>query len=338
MRASTTVAALSILASVAIVTAAPAGTVKDLTNQENRLQRLKGADQRVQKQEKNLQGQINKDLKAGKPNANKIGQEELKMQGLKNKDARIQGKEKTVSKNIKNDVKRLGRREFEEEFEIVARAPGGTVKDLTNQENRLQRLKGADQRVQKQEKNLQGQINKDLKAGKPNANKIGQEELKMQGLKNKDTRIQGKEKAVSKNIKNDVKRLSRREFEEEFEIVARAPGGTVKDLTNQENRLQRLKGADQRVQKQEKNLQGQINKDLKAGKPNANKIGQEELKMQGLKNKDTRIQGKEKAVSKNIKNDVKRLSRRDEDLILEARDIFEAIEERGLWDEINELD
>jgi len=336
MRTSTTVAALSILASVACVTAAPTGTVQDLSNKENRLQRLKGADKRVQGQEKADQAQLNKDLSGKKPNANKVGQDEIKMAGLKAKDARIQGKEKNVSKGINNDVKRLSSREFEEEFEIVARAPG-TVQDLTNKENRLQRLKGADKRVQGQEKADQAQLNRDLSGKKPNANKVGQDEIKMAGLKAKDARIQGKEKNVSKGISSDVKRLSSREFEEEFEIVARAPG-TVQDLTNKENRLQRLKGADKRVQGQEKADQAQLNRDLSSKKPNANKVGQDEINLAGLKAKDARIQGKEKNVAKGINNDVKLLSRRDEELILEARDILEAIEERGLWDEINELD
>ncbi|KAJ7586102.1 hypothetical protein C8J56DRAFT_1164551 [Mycena floridula] len=323
MRSSTTFMTMTVLAAVAVSAApypaiyarAPGdGTVKDLTAQENRLQRLKGADKRIQGKEADLQKQINTDLKNG-ASAAKIGAEEIRLNNLKNKDARIQKTEQRVQNNIKTDVKKLGTRDLD--FELEARAPGdGTVKDLTAQENRLQRLKGADKRIQGKEADLQKQINTDLKNG-ASAAKIGAEEIRLNNLKNKDARIQKTEQRVQNNIKTDVKKLGTRDLD--FELEARAPGdGTVKDLTAQENRLQRLKGADKRIQGKEAGLQKQINADLKNG-ASAAKIGAEEIRLNNLKNKDARIQKTEQRVQNNIKTDVKKLGTRDLDFELEAR-------------------
>ncbi|KAJ7593539.1 hypothetical protein C8J56DRAFT_1024128 [Mycena floridula] len=318
-----------------LVARAPPGTVQDLANKENRLQNLKATDARLQSKENGVQNQINKDLKNG-ASALKIGNEEKRLQSLKNKDANVKAKETRVGGKINADINKLKARYFEEYEELVARAPPGTVKDLANKENRLQNLKATDARLQGKENGVQNQINKDLKNG-ASAVKIGNEEKRLQNLKNKDANVKAKENRVGGKINADLKALKARYLEEYEELVARAPPGTVKDLANKENRLQNLKATDARLQGKENGVQNQINKDLKNG-ASALKIGNEEKRLQSLKNKDANVKAKENRVGGKINADLKALKARDVDLLLDARDLLDEIEARGLWDDLNELD
>ncbi|KAJ7588863.1 hypothetical protein C8J56DRAFT_940183, partial [Mycena floridula] len=105
MRSSTTFATLSLLVSLAMITAAPAqspqSTIKDLTKEENQLQGLKGSDKKLDGQTSGLSKDINKELAT-------IGKQEGKLAGLKSKDAAVEKKEKAAGKKINSDVKQLG--------------------------------------------------------------------------------------------------------------------------------------------------------------------------------------------------------------------------------------
>jgi len=221
---------------------------------------------------------------------------------------------------------------------IYARAPPGTVQDLTNKENRMQNLKAADTRLQGKETNLQNKINANLNNPGASAATIGNEEKRLQSLKNKDAGIKAREGRVGAGINKDLNQLKARYLEEFEELVARAPPGTVQDLTNKENRMQNLKAADSRLQGKETNLQNKINANLNNPGASAVTIGNEEKRLQSLKNKDAGVKAKEGRVGAGINKDLNQLKARDVDLLLEARDILEEIEARGLWDELNELD
>ncbi|KAJ7586068.1 hypothetical protein C8J56DRAFT_891908 [Mycena floridula] len=105
MHSSTTFATLSLLVSLAMITAAPVqspqSTIKDLTKEENQLQSLKGSDRKLDGSTSALNKDINKELAT-------VDKQEGKLTGLKSKDTAVEKKEKAAGKKINSDVKQLG--------------------------------------------------------------------------------------------------------------------------------------------------------------------------------------------------------------------------------------